>query len=86
MTDDKLAHAVKPLKNGKLKINLLDLYPDIDITETLANLRGSPVRRRVADSATFADGATEKADPATMTEREKRRFVSLIKPYLWWGE
>ncbi len=87
--DDKLAGAVKPLKNGKLKINLHDLYrdyQDIDIAETLSNALGKPIRRRTADSVTFADGTTEKTDPATMTEEEKRHFISLIKSYLWWGE
>lgn len=46
---------------------------------------GKPIRRRIADSVTFADGTTEKTDPATMTEEEKLHFVSLIRPYLWWG-
>ena len=84
--DDKLAHAVKPQKNGKLKINLHNLYPDIDIAESLANVLGKHIRKRTADSVTFEDGSTEKTDPATMTEEEKLRFVSLMKPYLWWGE
>lgn len=84
--DDKLAHAVAPLKNGKLKINLQDLYPDIDIAESLANIMGKQIRRRTADEVLFADGSSEKTNPAKMTEKEKRHFVSLIKPYLWWGE
>lgn len=83
--DAKLAQAAKPLKNGKLKINLRGLYPDVDIAESLANIVGKPIRRRTADSVTFADGTTEKTDPATMTEEEKLHFVSLIRPYLWWG-
>ncbi len=84
--DAKLAHAVKPSKNGKLNINLHNLYPDIDIPESLANILGKQIRKRTADSVTFADNTTEKTDPAKMTEEEKRHFVSLIKPYLWWGE
>ncbi len=84
--DDKLAHAVKPLKNGKLKINLQNLYPDIDIAESLSNILGKQIRKRTADSVTFADNTTEKTNPATMTEQEKRHFISLVKPYLWWGE
>lgn len=83
--DDKLAQAAKPLKNGKLKINLRGLYPDIDVAESLANVLGKPIRRRIAGSVTFADGTTEKTDPATMTEEEKLHFVSLIRSYLWWG-
>ena len=84
--DDKLSHAVKPLKNGKLKINLHALYPDVDIAESLSNILGKPIRHRTADTVTFTDGATEKTNLATMTEEEKRHFISLIKPYLWWGE
>ncbi|MDD9859221.1 MAG: site-specific DNA-methyltransferase [Nitrospira sp.] len=89
--DDKLAHAVKPGRGrgkpgGRLDINIHRLYPDIDLAESLSHILGKPVRRRTADSVTFEDGRTEKTDPAKMTETEKRRVVSLLKPYLWWGE
>ncbi len=84
--DDKLTHSVRPLKNGKLKINLHALYPDVDIAESLSNILGKPIRHRTADTVTFTDGATEKTNLATMTEQEKRHFISLVKPYLWWGE
>ena len=83
--DDKLAHVVKPLKNNKLKINLHQLYPDIDVAESLSNILGKPIRRRTADNVTFADGSTEKTNPAKMNEEEKMHFISLLKPYLWWG-
>ena len=83
--DDKLAHAVQPSKTGKLKINLHNLYPDIDIAESLSNTLGKQIRHRTADVVTFADGATEKINPTKMNEKEKRHFVSLIKSYLWWG-
>ncbi len=84
--DDKLAHAVKLSKNGNLSVNLRDLYPDIDIAESLSNILGKPIRHRTADTVTFSDGTIEPIDPTTMTEEEKRHFISLIKPYLWWGE
>ena len=84
--DDKFAHTVKPSINSNLEINIQDLYPDIDIAESLSNVLGKTIRRRKVDAVTFTDGTTEKTNPATMTEEEKRRFISLIKPYLWWGE
>ena len=85
--DDKLAHAVQPNKSkNKLEINLHDLYPDIDIAESLSNILGKPIRHRTANDVTFADGTTEKTNPAKMTEKEKQHFIALIKPYLWWGE
>ncbi len=83
--DDKLAHAVKPQKNGKLKINLHALYPDLDIAESLSNILGKQIRKRTEDTVTFEDDSTEKTNPSKMTEEEKLHFVSLIKPYLWWG-
>ena len=83
--DDKLAHTVQPSKNGTFDINLQDLYPDIDIAESLSNVLGKTIRRRTADTVTFSDGTTEKTNAATMTEDEKRHFITLIKPYLWWG-
>ncbi len=88
--DDKLAHAVKlpkkPSKDGKLKINLRSLYADIDIAESLSNVLGKPIRKRTADRVTFEDGTTKKTNPAKMTAAEQQDFISLIKPYLWWGE
>ena len=83
--DDKLAHCIKPLKRGKLKINLHQLYSDIDIAESLSNVLGKQIRKRTRDSVTFADGSTEKINPAKMNEKEKMHFISLLKPYLWWG-
>ncbi len=84
--DDKLAHAVKSSKNGELDINLQDLYPDIDIAESLSNILGKQIRKRNADSVIFEDGTIEKTDSTRMTKKEKQHFISLIKPYLWWGE
>ena len=78
--DDKLAPAITR-ENG-----LPSMYPDIDIAETLANALGMPVRARTADSVVFADSSEQKINPAKMTAEEKQRFVSLLRPYLWWGE
>ena len=86
--DDKLAHVGKAdhAGGGKLEINLKNLYPDMDIAESLANILGKQIRRRTADSVTFTDGATEMTEPLKMDEKEKLHFISLIKPYLWWGK
>jgi len=73
-------------ESGKLEIELKNLYPDLDIAKSLSNILGKQTRKRTADTVTFADGTTEKTDPATMTEPEKQHFILLIKPYLWWGE
>ncbi len=84
--DDKLAHAVTLSADDTLEINLHDLYPDLDVAESLANILGKTIRTRTEDAVTFTDGGTEKIDPATMTEEQKQHFLSLLKPYLWWGK
>ena len=83
--DDKLTHAVKPSSNGNIIINLHNLYPDIDIADSLSNILGKPIRRRTANTVTFSDGTSEPIDPATMTEEEKRHFISLVKPLFMVG-
>jgi len=86
--DDKLAYVGEADQDngGKIEINLKNLYPDVDIAESLANILGKPIRRRTADGVTFADGTAEMTEPLKMSEKEKLHFISLIKPYLWWGK
>ena len=84
--DDKLAHACRFGKDDTIEINLQDLYPDVDVAETLSNLLGKAIRRLDENQVTFADGTTEKINPKTMTEKEKQHFLSILKPTLWWGE
>ena len=84
--DDKLAHAVQFAKDDTIEINLQDLYPDVDVAETLSNLLGKAIRHLDENQVTFADGTTEKINPKTMTEKEKLHFLSILKPTLWWGE
>ena len=90
--DEKFAHAIKRASKGTIEINLDDLYPDIDIAESLANILGKRIRRRDSETVTFADSEDGKRDsihkinPATMSEEEKLAFLTKIKPYLWWGK
>ena len=83
--DEKLAYAIKSLKKNKLEINLHNLYPNIDIAESLANILGKTIRARTVDKVTFSDGSVEKINPAKMTAKEQQHFIALMKPYLWWG-
>ncbi len=84
--DDKLAYACRFAEDDTIEINLQGLYPDVDVAETLSNLLGKAIRRLDENQVTFADATTEKINPATMTEKEKLHFLSILKPTLWWGE
>ncbi|MBC6497868.1 MAG: site-specific DNA-methyltransferase [Alphaproteobacteria bacterium GM7ARS4] len=83
--DDKFTRSIEA-QGDTITINLHDLYPDIDIGESLANILGKTIRRRTKEHVTFTDGSTRPINPASMTEAEKRDFITAIKPYLWWGQ
>ena len=84
--DAKLSGIVQKSDGDAIDINLLDLYPDIDIAESLSNVVGKHIQRISAEYVTFADGSQEKINISAMSHEEKLHFISLIKPYLWWGE
>lgn len=51
------------------------MYENIDIAETLSNVRGKWIKRIAADIVEFEDG--EKVDMKNLDYR-------LIKPLIWW--
>lgn len=68
--DGKLSKAIK-VEDGKVKINLGELYPNIDIKETLHNLTGKRVKNISDEMVEFVDGT-------------KKETLSLLKPLLVW--
>ena len=83
--DSKLSQFIEVSEDSMIKINLSGLYNDIDLAESLSNILGKPIRRVTDEEVVFADGTSEKTNPDAMTESEKLHFISLIKPYIWWG-
>jgi len=76
MKDKKLLAALEiDYKKNKVRIDLSKLYPDIDITETLSNLRGKYIKRITAGEVEFTDG--EKINLKDLDYK-------LIKPLIWW--
>ncbi len=83
--DQKLTNIVKT--QGKdIKINLEEIYPNIDVVETLSNITGKHIAKKTAETVEFIDGTVEKINPQTMTQEEKMHFIELIKSLVWWGE
>jgi adenine specific DNA methylase Mod len=57
MKDKKLLDALEvDLKENKVKLNLSNLYPNIDIAETLSNLLGKYIKRITENEVEFEDG------------------------------
>jgi len=76
MKDKKMLDALEiDYKNNKVKVDLSKLYPDIDIAETLSNLRGKYIKKISKNEVEFEDG--EKVDI-------KNLDYKIIKPLIWW--
>jgi len=58
-----------------VKVDLSKLYDDIDVPETLSNLKGKWIKRITPDSVEFEDG--EKVDIRNLDWK-------LVKPLIWW--
>jgi hypothetical protein len=64
-------------ENNKIKVDLTKIYPEkqIDIAETLSNLKGKWIKRVNEDEVEFEDG--EKVDIKNLNYRS-------IKNLIWW--
>jgi adenine-specific DNA-methyltransferase len=77
-TDPKMLDAIElDYENNKVKVDLTKIYPEkqIDIAETLSNLKGKWIKRISKDEVEFEDG--EKIDVKNLDYR-------LIKNLIWW--
>ncbi len=81
MKDEKLLNALEiDYKNNKVKVDLSKLYKDIDIPETLSNLRGKWIKRIGKDFVEFEDGAKvnlKNLDYIEFPNGKKSLFINL---------
>lgn len=76
MKDKKLTDKLDiDYKENKVKVDLDKIYPNIDIAETLSNLKGKWIKKITKDYVEFEDG--EKIDLVNLDYK-------LIKPLIWW--
>ncbi|MFP3257307.1 MAG: site-specific DNA-methyltransferase [Candidatus Nanopusillus acidilobi] len=80
LKDPKLLDAMELYyKNNKIKINFDNIYENIDIAETLSNLRGKWIKRITKDSVILIDESNNE---------EEIRYDNIdfktIKPLIWW--
>ena len=76
MKDEKMLKAlVIDYENNKVKIDLDNLYPNIDIPETLANLTSKWIKKISDNEVEFEDGTKINI---------KDLDYKLIKPLIWW--
>ncbi len=76
MRDEKMLKALEiDYENNKVKVDLDELYPNIDIAETLSNLTGKWIKKISDDEVEFEDETKIDA---------KDLDYKLIKPLIWW--
>jgi len=76
LRDLKMLHALEiNHEANEVHVDLSRLYPDIDLAETLANLRGKWIARITPEYVEFEDG--ERIDLQDLD-------WELIKPLIWW--
>ncbi|MDD5638769.1 MAG: site-specific DNA-methyltransferase [Candidatus Pacebacteria bacterium] len=76
MKDKKLTDALEiDYENNKVKVDLSKIYPNIDIAETLSNLKGKYIKRITPDEVEFENG-----DKINLKDLDYK----LIKPLIWW--
>ncbi len=80
LKDPKLLDAMDlDYKNNKIKIRFDDIYPNIDIAETLSNLKGKWIKKITKDFLVLKDDNNNE---------EEIKFDNIdfktIKPLIWW--
>ncbi len=77
MKDPKLLDSMEiDYDNNKIKVNFNNIYNNnIDLAETLSNLKGKYIKKINEDSVTFQDNETIKFDEIDF---------KTIKPLMWW--
>lgn len=80
LQDQKLLDAIEiDYKNKNAKVVFENLYPDVDIAETLSNVSGKHIKQIFEDKVVFEDGS--EVVYAEMTFEK----YPWIKPLIWWN-
>jgi hypothetical protein len=77
MKDEKMLKALEiDYEKERVEVDLSELYPNIDVAETLSNLTGRWIKKIEADKV-WLEGMNEPLDT-------KNLDYKLIKPLIWW--
>ena len=77
LSDEKQSRVLElDYENNEVNVDLTQLYPDIDLAETLSCVTGKWIKRITEDYVEFADGSRE-----SLVKPDWR----LLKPLVFWG-
>ena len=84
MQDQKLLEVLKvDYESKNVKILFQELYPDVDIAETLSNLTGKPIKELAENYCVLVDKDTEEELKIVYNEMTFEKYP-WIKPLIWW--
>ena len=76
LKDEKMLYVMElDYRSGKIKVDLSKLYQNVDLAETISNLKGKFIRRITRGYVEFEDG-----ERLPLQEPDWK----LIKPLIWW--
>ena len=76
MKDLKLLESLNvDQKNNKVKFDFSKIYKNIDLPETLSNIKGKGIKKITSNSVIFDDGEEINLDKISF---------DLVKPLIWW--
>jgi adenine specific DNA methylase Mod len=76
LKDEKMLKAIEiDYENKAVQVDLFKLYPNMDVAETLSNLKGKWIKKLTRDHVEFEDGETFDL---------KNLDWKLIQPLIWW--
>jgi len=77
MKDQKMIDTLEiDNKDEKIEIDLTNIYPSVDIAETLSNMKGKKIKQIDKEKVVFQDGET--------VDFNKIAFED-VKPLIWWN-
>lgn len=76
---EKLLDAIK-VEQDRVMVELEQLYPNIDIAETISNLTGKKIRNLNEKQVTFADGSQIEFNNMSWEDH------MYLRPLIWWGK
>lgn len=76
---EKLLDIIK-IEDEEVIIDFKDIYPDVDIAETISNLTGRKIKKLNSERVIFTDGTEIKLNDIKWQKNKN------LKPLFWWGE
>lgn len=84
-SDKKLTDFIE-VNDKNIDVNLDSLYENIDLPETISLALGESIKRITKDEVILEKSGAIKYNIKNMNSDEKKKFLNIIKKFIWWGE